>query len=100
MMQRFNVLSFRPHDRVNIEHMTYQENMIRLSACLDLDNRPLVSATGALLQYLRTEVFTLDSGFVQVANIHPLVVDDYLRIDGETFKALQIFCEGSKQDLA
>jgi hypothetical protein len=68
--------------------------MIRISACVDLDNRPIVSAMGALLHHLRTDIFTLDSGFVQVADVRPLVVDEYLRIDSATFKSLQIFCEG------
>lgn len=71
-----------------------QENMLRLSVCLELENRPLVSAMGALLHHLRSEIFTLDAGLVRVADIQPLVVDEYLRIDSTTFKSLQIFCEG------
>jgi hypothetical protein len=69
--------------------------MLRLSVCLDLDNRPLVSATGALLHHLRSDIFTLDGGLVRVSDMQPLVVDEYLRIDSATFKSLQIFCEGN-----
>jgi hypothetical protein len=70
--------------------------MMRLSSSLDLENRPLVSAMGALLHHLRTDVFTLDSGHVRVADMKALVVDQYLRMDTATFKSLQIFCEGKK----
>ena len=73
----------------------HKENVARLSVCLELDNRPIVSAMGALLHFLRSDIFTLDSGHVTVADMQPLVVDEYLRIDSATFKSLQIFCEGS-----
>ena len=68
--------------------------MLRLCACLDLDNRPLVSAMGALLHHLRSDIFVLDEGHVRVADMQPLIVNEYLRIDSATFKSLQIFCEG------
>ena len=68
--------------------------MLRLSVCLDMENRPLVSATGALLHHLRTDVYTLDGGHVQVADVQSLEVDEYLHIDSATFQSLQIFCEG------
>ncbi len=69
---------------------------MRLSASLDLDNRQLISALGALLSYLRTNIFSLDDGLVTVADLQPLIVNEYLRMDSGTFQALQIFCEGNQ----
>ena len=68
--------------------------MLRLASSLDMENRQLVSAVGALIQHLRAEIFALDGGHIRVADVQTLRVDEYVRIDSGTFQSLQIFCEG------
>jgi len=70
-----------------------QLNYLKLSALIDLDNKMLRQALGALMTYMQSTVFHLDAGLIYISNISALPITSYMQIDSSTVKALQIFSE-------
>lgn len=64
-----------------------------ISSAIDMDRPQVVQCLGALVHYLQNEVFGLDKNYVLVASVESFPCDCYMRLDSNTFKALQIFNE-------
>eukprot|EP01041_Mallomonas_annulata_P008543 gene8543-17620_t len=88
-----NKVIVRGSNPTAMNRQTAQQNYLRLSAVLDIDNVLMRQAMCALLQFLQSSVFNLDGGMIQVAAIRPLPLLEYMRLDEGSMRALQIFHE-------
>lgn len=70
---------------------TYQ----KVSSAIDLDSEALKHSLGALLNFMQSSIFHLDNGKVIVSSIKMIPMENIMKIDGASFKALQIFAEES-----
>ena len=64
-----------------------------LASVLDLELESSRQALGALIGYMQQTVFKLDDGKVIVSSVKTLHLESYLKMDKQSFKALQIFSE-------
>lgn len=64
-----------------------------LASVLDLEIESSRQALGALIGYMQQTVFKLDDGKVIVSSVKTLHLESYLKMDKQSFKALQIFSE-------
>ena len=64
-----------------------------LASVLDLEIESSRQALGALIGYMQQTVFKLDDGKVIVSTVKTLHLESYLKMDKQSFKALQIFSE-------
>ena len=62
-----------------------------LASKINLDSAQVCSSLGALMHHLASTHFLLDNGCVTVSDILPVPSLDFMRLDGETLKALSIF---------
>lgn len=76
---------------------SYSNNSIDVLTALaktcDSDRTELLQSLGALVFYLTADIFYLDKDLVTISRIEAYPRDFYLRMDSNTFKALQIFRE-------
>ncbi len=79
--------------------VTAQDNYRVISSQIDLNNRPALMATGALLFYMQQHVFHMDRGHIKVSNITDFPLESYVAIDSCSLEALQIFCVESHPNL-
>lgn len=66
---------------------------MRLSADFDMSNEPLLKSMGALISYMRSFIFHLDTGPISVNSVESFTLDSYMRIDPSVTKSLHIFSE-------
>lgn len=69
------------------------ETIRRLEIDMDIEKIRLKQALGALLTYLQDHTFNLDQGRIFVSAIERFPNITYLRLDDNSYKALQIFHE-------
>ena len=67
--------------------------VLSLASMIDLEDKPMACALSALLEFLQSTIFNMDDGYIFVSAIKPLPMTSYLRLDSQTFNALQIFRE-------
>ena len=60
-------------------------------SAIDLESQQLKQSMGALLSYLQSYLFNMDDNMIMVSDIKQLDLSSYLRIDSNSFRALQIF---------
>lgn len=65
----------------------------KLSSSVPIDKVQLRQALGALVCYIQEVVFHLDQGKVVVNTVNPFPMNSYMKIDTNTYRALQIFKE-------
>ena len=68
-------------------------NLFLLSSVIDMENQHLKSSLGALLSFMTTNLFQLENGIIQIADLQLLNISDYLKLDDITMNALQIFTQ-------
>lgn len=69
------------------------DNLAKISTSCDVDRVECMQCLGALIHYLSKSVFNLDKDVVSIRQVLPFPVDCYLRMDENTFSALQVFKE-------
>lgn len=84
-----NCLSIRKAGRELNSSQVY----MALAACTDANSTVLIQSLGALISFMQDTVFHLDSGKVVIADIKEFPSSKLLRIDSNSFNALQIFTE-------
>lgn len=74
------------------ERMYEPSSFHHLSAIIDFDSKVLVQALGALIYYLQSKVFPLDtSGIITVHRIVQAWASTHMKLSSTTFSALHIF---------
>lgn len=70
-----------------------RRSYLHLVSAIDLESVQLKQSMGALLHYLQSNIFNMDSGCIIVSDVRQLSLLSYLRIDSSSFRALQIFAQ-------
>lgn len=68
-----------------------RRSYLQLVSAIDLESQQLKQSMGALLSYLQSYLFNMDDSMIMVSDIKQLDLSSYLRIDSNSFRALQIF---------
>jgi len=83
----YNNLKLRENDFGGID--TYR----RLASSISIDKIQVRQSLGALISYIQEAVFNLDEGKVVVNSVTPFPLNSYMKMDSNSYKALQIFKE-------
>ena len=70
-----------------------EKALMFLSSFIDFDSPILLRAMSALLLYIQDKFFHLDQDIISLTSIRPLKMEEIMKIDHESFKALHIFSE-------
>jgi DNA mismatch repair protein MSH5 len=89
----YNDLKIRTSQGGRVVQESAFETIRRLQIDLDLEKIRLKQVLGALLTYLQDTVCKLDKGKIVVSAIKEFPVVAYMRMDTNSFRALQIFSE-------